>query len=203
MSNLLVFGDSIACGQYDKIGGWVHRLKLSLDQDKYCLYNLAIDGDTSDGLIQRFESELKPRLSSAGETIVIVALGINDSAFDHKLNDFLVSKDKFKQNIKSLIAIAKKYSQKIIFVGPTPVDDAKVDPIPWAPNFSYKKEDVSAYSQIIEGVCEREKVTFIDLFNQLNQTDFTPYLSDGAHPNSSGHKKIFELVYPRILNHKV
>lgn len=194
MPNILIFGDSIAYGQYDKLGGWVHRLKLSLDQAKYCLYNLAIDGDTTDGLIQRFESELKPRLSSAGEMIVIVALGINDSAFDHKLNDFLVSKDKFKQNIKSLIVIAKKYSQKIIFLGPAPVDDARVG----ATEPSYKNASVSTYSEIIKEVCGQEKILFVDLFNQLKPADFPKFSIDGLHPNSLGHEKIFNLVYPII-----
>jgi hypothetical protein len=45
---ILVFGDSIAYGDYDKEGGWVIRLRKFLDErqlDSYETYNLGIPID--------------------------------------------------------------------------------------------------------------------------------------------------------------
>ncbi|TFG35449.1 MAG: SGNH/GDSL hydrolase family protein, partial [Parcubacteria group bacterium] len=49
MGIFLVFGDSIAWGAYDSIGGgWVGRLKAFLEKERnlqFELHNLAVDGE--------------------------------------------------------------------------------------------------------------------------------------------------------------
>ena len=58
--SICVFGDSTAWGAWDEEkGGWVNRLRLSLESKNYepQVYNLAIDGDTSEGVRERFEAE--------------------------------------------------------------------------------------------------------------------------------------------------
>ena len=59
MAHYLIFGDSITQGFNDLTGGWVQRLRESLTLDDFVI-NLGVSGDTSDGLLARFEVELNP-----------------------------------------------------------------------------------------------------------------------------------------------
>jgi len=127
MTQILIFGDSIAYGAWDKEGGWVQRLRKFLDEknltdsDFYCrVYNLGISGNSSKNLLERFEFETKQRLKESEETIIVFAIGINDSYFVHSENSHRVPINKFKENIQKLTDLAKKFSSKIIFVGLTP-----------------------------------------------------------------------------------
>ena len=54
MVQILIFGDSIAWGAWDKEGGWVQRLRKLIDEKNlsdpefYCLvYNLGVSGNKS------------------------------------------------------------------------------------------------------------------------------------------------------------
>jgi len=198
---ILIFGDSIAYGAWDKEGGWVQRLRKFLDEknltdsDFYCLvYNLGVSGNTINDLIERFEFETKQRLKESEETIIIFAIGINDSYFVHSENNNRVPINKFKENIQKLIKSAKKFSSKIIFVGLTPVDETKTTPIPWDADKSYKNEYIEKYNKVIKKVCEENEILFIEIFEDWMKLNYKNLLEDGLHPNSEGHKKIFESV---------
>lgn len=184
MSHYLIFGDSIAYGEGDLNGGWVQLLRQSLKSDD-CVFNLGVGGDTTQGILQRIESEIKPRLSVESESVVIIAIGINDTA--------LLSLNNYQQNLIQLIKVTRKYTQKIIFIGPAPVDQKKVDPIPWAPEISYKTAIVKQYSETMKAVVMEEKIKFVDLFNNL-PIEYLKTLDDGVHPNAAGHLMIFNLV---------
>ncbi|MBU4000173.1 SGNH/GDSL hydrolase family protein, partial [Patescibacteria group bacterium] len=92
MPQILVFGDSIAYGAWDKEGGWVERLKvftnrkaISSGLEFYCaVYNLAIDGDYTRTLLKRLESETKQRADVGQETIFVFAIGKNDAISNKK-----------------------------------------------------------------------------------------------------------------------
>ena len=122
MTQILLFGDSVAYGAWDLEGGWAQRLRKWLDEiviksdyEKYFIvYNLGIDGDTSEGLLKRFEQEAKPRISQEEETIFIFHIGGNDSLFNNKTKKHRVSPENYEKNIREIISVAKKYSKKII-----------------------------------------------------------------------------------------
>jgi len=196
MTRILVFGDSITYGACDKEGGWVQRLRKFLDKNykDYLVYNLGVSGNNSKDLLERFEFETKQRLKEDEETIIIFAIGINDSQFVHSKGNHRVPIDKFKDNIQKLIKLAQKFSSKIIFVGLTPVDEAKTTPIPWNTDKSYKNEYIEQYNQTIKETCREEKIYFIEIFEKLKGTDYQKLLEDGLHPNSDGHQRIFEIV---------
>ena len=202
MARILVFGDSITYGVWDREGGWVQRLRKFLDEknltdpDFYCLaYNLGVSGNTTEDLLERFEFETRQRLKENEETIVIFAIGINDSQFVHSEGNHRVSIDKFKDNIQKLIKLTKRFSSKIVFVGLTPVDETKTIPILWDTNKSYRNDYIEKYNEVIKKVCEENKdIFFIEIFEKLKRTDYQKLLEDGLHPNSRGHEKIFELV---------
>ena len=155
---------------------------------------MLITGNTINDLLERFEFETKQRLKESEETIIVFAIGINDSYFVHSENSHRVPINKFKENIQKLTDLAKKFSSKIIFVGLTPVDETKTTPIPWDINKSYKNENIRKYNEIIKSVCEENEILFIEIFEDWIKLNYKNLLEDGLHPNSEGHKKIFESV---------
>ena len=210
MTQILVFGDSITYGAWDKEGGWVQRLRKFLDEknltdpDFYCLvYNLGVSGNNSKDLLERFEFETKQRLEENEETIIIFAVGINDSQFVHSENKNRISLENFKKNLQELINLAKNFSSKIVFLGLTPVDETKTTPIPWNTDKSYKNEYILKYNEIIKTVCEENKIYFVELFEKLKEINYQKLLDDGLHPNSEGHKKIFEIIKDFLIKNKI
>ena len=207
---ILIFGDSITYGAWDREGGWAARLRKFLDEktlteeDFYCLvYNLGISGDTTEDLLERFEFETEQRIKEKKDTAVIFAIGGNDATFNNKDDQCQISQKEFKENIEKLIKLAEKYASKTVFIGLLPADESKTTPIPWAPNKSYKNEQIFQYDKIIKSVCRGNNISFIDVFNQFVNLDYKNLLEDGQHPNSLGHHKIFEIIKKFLVENKI
>jgi len=201
MVQILVFGDSITYGVWDKYGGWVQKLRKFLDEKTlskpetyFLIYNLGISGGTVEDLLERFEFETKQRLKENEGTIFIFAQGINDSQYVHSQKNLRCPPQKFQRNLQTLINLAKKFSSTIVFLGLTPVDESKVDPMPWNIDRSYKNKNVKTFNDIIKSICNGNAIFFIEIYKNLVKTDYKRLLEDGAHPNSDGHQKIFEIV---------
>lgn len=205
MSKILIFGDSITWGAIDyEKGGWVERLRLYMyDKGDIDIYNLGVSGEKTPDLLERFETETKARIKENEETIIIFAIGINDSYFVYSKNGLMVPLDDFKRNIEKLINLARKFSSKIVFVGLTLVDEEKTTPIPWNTDKSYKNGNVEKYNEIIKSICEEKNVYFIKIFEDWIKSDYQSLLEDGLHPNSEGHKKIFEIVKDFLIENKI
>jgi len=211
MTQILVFGASSTYGCWDIEGGWVQRLRKFLDQkvidsdyeEYFITYNLGIDGDTAEGVFKRFESESKIRMWPDEETVFIISVGGNDSIFVHKTKKTKFSTDQYKENLVKIITLAKKYSDKIIFRGQTPIDEEKVDPIPWLKDHSYKTEHVKEFDKITEIVAKENGLPFIDVYKGLEKSDYKKLLVDGVHPNSKGHEKIFEIVKDFLIKERI
>jgi len=177
----------------------VQRIRKSLDEknlsapDKYyfVVYNLGIDGDTTEGLLKRFETELRRRIYDEEETVIIFSIGGNDAVYLKKEKNHYVPIDKFEENIKKLISQARKYTDKIIINGLFPVDKKKTTPVPWEANMIYNNIYIERYNSKLRNICEKEKVEFIDLYGEVIKRDYKNFLSyDGLHPSSEGHKWI-------------
>lgn len=207
MSTILVFGDSIAMGAYDfEAGGWAGRLKAFLEKERsslFSLYNLAVDGDTTTFLLERFESEVKDKAKEGAEMIIIFAMGTNDSYFIHSQNRFGTSLEEFKDNVKKLTELARKFSSEIVFVGLVPVDEPRITPMPWDTDKSYKNKDVERYDKALRETCRSENVHFIEIFNNWIKSDYKSLLEDGLHPNSQGHKRLFETIKDFLISKNI
>ncbi|NCO84885.1 MAG: hypothetical protein COZ66_02185 [Candidatus Huberarchaeum crystalense] len=212
MANILVFGDSIAFGAWDPECGYVQKLKTFLDKrillsnylNHFAVYNLGVDGDTSDYLLKRLESEIKARLSKdVDRTIILFSIGSNDSAYLNNLKKNWTSPKKFKENIKKLIEIAKKFTNKIVFICLTPVDESKTTPISWNTNITYKNKSIKEYNEIIKEVCQKNKILFIEIFDNWLNFNYKKLLEEGLHPNSVGHQKLFETIKDSLINFKI
>ncbi|MCC7570397.1 hypothetical protein KO465_03565 [Candidatus Micrarchaeota archaeon] len=201
--NILVFGDSISYGAWDEKGGWVSRLKQFLHSQKIencpLIYNLSFSGDTSENISNRFQKEIKDRIEEDEEMVIIFAIGINDCQIINSTKKTKVSEQNFKQNIQNFISKSKEYSKKIIFVGLTPVDEAKANPVSWNEDHSYKNSYVKKYDAILKQICFENEVLFIFVYDKLTNRD----LEDGLHPNSQGHEKLFKIIKNTMANEKL
>ena len=204
MTQFLVFGDSITYGAWDKVGGWVQRLRTFIEEKhplEHLVYNVGVSGDTSNLLLQRLEDETKRRKWS--KNVFIFQIGTNDSAFMSTKKDFWVNQEEFKHNIKEIIKKSKSFSQKIFFVGTTPVDEDKTQPIPYDTRITYLNKNIRKYNEILKEVCNEEKIPFIEIFEKFFESDYKKFLEDGVHPNSQGHEKIFEIVKDYLIKNKI
>lgn len=128
LMNICVFGDSIVWGANDfEKGGWVERLKVHCLQDgsNRDVYNLGISGDNTDKLLKRLEFETTLREPD----VIVLAIGINDSQYISTKDNHRIGLEKFKDNLSELTKISKKFTDKIIFVGLTMVNEARTMPI--------------------------------------------------------------------------
>ena len=167
------FGDSVTQASYIKTG-WVDLLKLYLEEkykeDFISIFNLGINGNTTEDILKRFEAESQTRKP----TSIIFSIGINDTKFDDETQ--------FKNNIKIIIKKAKGFNSDITFIGMVLGNDIIEE------NFSLLK--TIRYDQIIQEIAESNECRFIELFDKLEPTDFM----DRLHPNEKGHQKMFEEI---------
>jgi len=105
-----------------------------------------------------------------------------------------VSLDEFQQNLAKLLSVAKKFTNKIVFVGLTAVDESKTTPCPWKPDKSYYNENVKRLDNAIGKFCEENKLKFIPMESVIGNDD----LIDGLHPNTKGHIKIFNWIKSEV-----
>lgn len=194
--NICIFGDSIVWGacDYEK-GGWVERLKSYLMQNKedVDVYNLGVSGNNTQDLLNRFDAEITARKSET-TVMVVIAVGINDAQYIKTRGNPRVNLKEFGENIAALLGKAREITERVIFVGLTSVNESKVMPIPWEATKYYENGIIQKYDAVVEEVCQKQGVPFISLFDVLNKQD----LEDGLHPNSSGHKKIFDKVLKKV-----
>ena len=200
---ILVFGHSTVYGAWDSDGGWVARLRKFCDkkgfgdQDYYYLfYNLGIQGETSSQLLERFEREAQPRVSTnTNDNIIIIQIGKNDSAFVVSKNAWKVEKEDFERNVRLLAGKAKRFSANTVFIDHGIVNEEKPEYKKWTPDLVYTNEALKEYDSIVQRVAKEEGVGFISVSKKLSKYKpdeiFDP---DGLHLNNKGHKIVFSTV---------
>lgn len=195
--NILVFGDSITYGAWDKEkGGWVNHLRLALENDNsnnyYTIFNLGISGDVTEGIKNRFDNECKIRFNKNDNTIIIFSIGINDS--QNIKDEDRVLLGTFRNNVISLINSAKKYTNNILFIGLTKVDESKVTPLPWDKDKCYLNNKIIIFDKELKNICLENNVDYLYIYDLLELEE----LFDGLHPNNVGHQKICDKVKTKI-----
>ncbi len=207
MSQILVFGDSIAYGAWDiEGGGWVARLRKFIDQRiiesnqeiYHVVYNLGVDGDQSEGVLNRIENEIEVRAWD-DELIILIAIGTNDAIVFNETNQPVVSLEKYQKNLEAIVRKAQTKSKKVILVGLTPVDESRMSPIPWLDHHNANNKTIKEFDSIMESVAKLNHVHYIPVFDSL-----TPeLLEDGDHPNSEGHEKIYLTVLDYLKTNNI
>ncbi|MBI2047594.1 MAG: SGNH/GDSL hydrolase family protein [Parcubacteria group bacterium] len=198
IESICVFGDSLSWGAWDTdMGGWVNRLwfyTAKRPEKSYVeVYNLSISGGTSDTILARFEAEANIRKADA----LIFQTGGNDASYyEGSPQNLMVPPEKFKNNIEQIIRRARKITDNILFFDLKNCDESKTMPVPWI-DIYYTNENIKKYIQIMQEMCKKEQVYFLDIPDLKNE-DF----DDGLHPNAKGHEKIFTQVKEFLITKK-
>ena len=214
MTLILVFGTSITYGAWDTDGGWVQRLRRHLDEKQlsnsqlyYMVYNLGISGDTSEGILKRiaFETEQRLALKDEGEEVIIlISVGANDAIYNNNTGKHHLPLETYGKNVQKIIRIAKTYAKHVIFISSKPIDESRVDPIPWLKNCSYREADIERYDKKTAEVCAKQTVPYIDIYRPLKKLPhYQKLFPDGVHLNNEGHQKIFEIVKNELVRLKL
>ena len=194
--NVCVFGDSIVWGAWDKeLLGWCNRLSkycMMIYEDDCTVYNLGIPSDTTTGLLKRMENECNVR----NPQTIIVSIGINDAIYLNREKYILTDSETFMKNVQNIIDICKSYTNNILFVGLTKVNEDFTNPISWDNNQSYFNKNIEKYNKIIKEICIENNVEFLDIFNLLDEENIN---IDGIHPNERGHEIIFNNIKRKMI----
>ena len=197
---VLAFGDSITYGAWDSQGGWADRLKRLLHQryvdsgstTKVQFINLGIGGDTSTKILARLQSETNARYSASWPDVFIFAFGTNDA---RTTNDVVETElDTFCDNTKEIIQIAQKYSERIMFVGLPPLQNAVLD----FKTHTYDDEQIRVYEAALREVVVAAGLPLVELRAAFEPRRQELFSVDGLHPNDAGHELIASLVYPEL-----
>lgn len=202
---ILIFGDSIVYGGWDSHGGWADRLKRDYhqkyietkDHANHChqTLNLGIGGDTTDGLRKRIESEITARISPSWPLAIVISIGTNDSRGVDTPDNTQVPAERFKENTQAIIDSARKFTDRILFVGCLPME---VEELPFK-NLFFNRSDIKRYDEIITEITRQNGVQKIETFDEFVQQDLSKlYSHDKLHPNDAGHELIYSLVKPEL-----
>lgn len=180
--NYCIFGDSVTNASYIE-HSWVNLLRIYLQQkykDQYInVYNLGVDGHTTNDILARLEIEARHRLSQ----YIMFAIGINDSAINPD-GENITDEKRFCKNLQLLISKSKKkFTSNIIFIGLVLGENVNDIPI-------YGLNMARKYDNLINQIAIKNDIKYIKLIDHLDKSDF----SDGLHPNEKGHQKMFEAI---------
>ncbi|MFH1405170.1 MAG: GDSL-type esterase/lipase family protein [Patescibacteria group bacterium] len=198
---IIIFGASITHGVSDtKNGGWAETLRREVEKEEggygISVYNMGVSAETTETLLKRFKPETIARQKD--DMIIIFAIGTNDPAFLENKQGVWVEEDLYKKNIKKLLEQAKEFSNKIMFVGLTPIDEKLTQPMGARNNTYYYKKETKKYNDFLESFCKKNKIPFVELYNSFPSLEL---LDDGLHPNTEGHKFIYNKVEQKLTDY--
>lgn len=201
MAKILIYGDSIAYGKWDEGGGWVQRLRSYIDvkynvtnNKNIQVYNLSIPGEITPRLCTRIRGEMDMRIPLADtkdNNLVLIAVGINDTNAQNWLSGKQTSLTEFNQNINQLISLTSNKYSKCVVMGLTPIHEPTYEKRFQGRLFN---KTIKEYDTVISEVTAKRNIPFVDLFEVLKSKGYEETLIDGIHPNSIGHKMIYDLV---------
>lgn len=195
----LVFGDSISWGAFDlKQGGWVEMLKKAEMPKDGFVYNCSISGNSSTDILSRMQDEIDYRLDPQDDLRIILAFGINDAARKGSDKRKALATDSylFIDNVDKIIKMALRYTDDVVVIGATKVDENKSTPVHWDENLYYYNKDIIYGNESLRQMCDsfRGKVKFIDVFDVLAKNNLT----DGTHPTPEGHLKLYKKIIKEL-----
>jgi lysophospholipase L1-like esterase len=211
MADIFCIGDSITQGMWDAQGGWADRLKQHFHKQKLAdmtgadgiaVFNWGISADFSRDVLTRLPDFLRAREANdhppSSEDVYVVAVGANDSEAEKTRDNPLASPEEYGENLEKILEIIQPRSQRLIFVGPTPVDETKTHIN--TPDYLYWNERTTLFNDVISQFCKQHDLVFIEMFAGFQQLpDWKELLPDGVHPNTAGHEWMFGRIKPAVL----
>lgn len=198
-TRILVFGDSIVYGAWDTAGGWVERVKAVMHRrtvesngaSKVQVLNMGVGGDSSTKILARLEHDIASRYSASWPCVLVFSFGANDE----RTKDGVVETqlEQFEQNSTAILDIARRYTDKILFVGTAPIGEPTVK----FKNQEYSDNRVRQYDEKLRDLVEALGIRYIPLRTVFETRGLDSlYVYDNIHCNDEGHALIAEAALP-------
>jgi lysophospholipase L1-like esterase len=204
--HILVFGDSITQGFYDKEkGGWTNRLfidvsaSLESDEDFIGVFNLGIDSENTTGLLKRIENEILARKSE--DMVIILDTGGNDTFKNKDTGENAVPFEVFSQNYAKLITTAKKYG-RVFCIGFKDFNPEQAKNLSWYKDYDFTDNAHDLYDVEVERLAQQHGVRYIGM-ESLFAANFDRYSHDGDHPTAEGHEIIYQRVKETLVEENI
>jgi lysophospholipase L1-like esterase len=201
---ILVFGDCIAQGMWDPAGGWVNRLwqeysqaeiNSSFKDDQPVIFNLGVNGDMTQNVVKRIALETAARKWLTDKLVIIIAVGINDTMVFKNVESN--STELYKGELQQLIAAARQYTEKILFVGLTAVDEKRTASADQ--QYVYTNVRIKEFERTLRSFCEENELPIVKIFETFEEKQAEEnLLADGLHPNAVGHELMATLIKPEL-----
>lgn len=198
-SRVLVFGDSIVYGAWDTAGGWVERVKAVMHRrtvesngtSKVQVLNMGIGGDSSTKVLARLEQDITTRYSVSWPCVLVFSFGANDERTKDGVAE--TRPEQFEQNIIAILAIARRYADKILFVGTVPIGKPTVD----FKDQEYSDDRVQQYDEKLRDLVKAAGAKYVPLRPVFEARGLDGlYVYDSIHCNDEGHALIAKTVLP-------
>ncbi|MGL6105886.1 SGNH/GDSL hydrolase family protein [Romboutsia sp.] len=103
------------------------------------------------------------KLKQTKYDVLIINCGMHDIRIDRYLNKIKINQHEYETNLNEIIDIAKSLSNKVIWVGTTPlIDDVHNSR---KEGFLRYNRDLKAYNKIAKNVMNNKNIDFIDLYH--------------------------------------
>jgi lysophospholipase L1-like esterase len=204
MHVIYVFGDSITYGAWDmSTSGWTAKLRSYLDarheEPTYYFYPLGIHGETTDGLMKRFDNELQARRRQDDSSYTFIfAYGANDATWLTDRKQFKATIEDFEKNLANAIQQARALDAEVFLIEITPVNEEYSADLA-ARNKSCLNEYVNQYNERLRAVAGLTGATLVNVNQAFHDRGLSETLvGDGLHPSAAGHEIIFEEVKNKL-----
>jgi len=173
------------------------------------MINSGVGGDTTDRARKRFDKDVLAH----NPDLVIIQLGINDSAFDVWKDPAAtkprVPMDRYEENLRTFVRTLKERGAEVILMTP--------NSLRWTPKLKelygkppYKADDVKGfavtvkpYAEVVRKVAREEGAELVDVFKAFESycdgKRVDRLLLDGMHPNDQGHHIVADLLIDKIM----
>lgn len=178
---LVFLGDGLTVGVGDPRGqGWVTRVVARSQDPAVAItpYNLGLRGDTSGGVLRRWQVEGASRWEGRAEKRLVVSVGTGDAVERTSLA-------RHRLNLANVLDEASSRGIAPFVVGPPP------------PLQEPLRGQVATLSAAQADVCDRRDVPFVDTFTPLadhEQWHEDLATGDGLHPGQAGYGLMAWLV---------
>lgn len=202
--NIDCFGDSTYYGLISGGSGQVATPAPAMLQDTLRAYfgnneitvnNRGVSGDQTTNALRTFETKI---ISSSAQ-VIYINYGLNDltGANPSGVNDPAISAEQYKENLRSLVSIARRYGKVVVLETPN-VELANHQNA----NFQFRMEGAQQFSNVMKQVANEMNVPLVDqqyltkkyLAGRTNIVDAFP---DGIHPSQELYKqKGLNMAFP-------
>ena len=206
MTQIFIFGASVAYGAKAEKAGWADLLKQSLQAkmysehsfgEQYELYNFAQPGAKAEFVLVTHADQLKFYRRS-GKIIAIVCVGGNNIKAENKPNIFTSSVKEYGQVMAQLLKkLSDTVDELIVLPSLVAVDESKTKPEsdPRTGVRSYFSNDrIVLFNQELKKLSDEVGARYVAIDVSPKEWAEKYLYADGLHPNQAGHQYIFETV---------